>query len=134
MLSDLFLGYGYYGFWNDKHIIFLEKNVQYGWVPDHSHSGFIDLALMLGFLGLVLFSVSFLVAYYRALTLATTGKTPESFWPLTFLTIMFLFNFNITITILSPFDISWLLYVSTSVALAIPSNRRSYIEQGGLLN
>ena len=127
MIADRpLLGYGYYGFWNDKHITFLEKNVRYGWVPTHAHSGLIDLALMLGFLGLLLFSVSFLVACYRALTLATTGKTPESFWPLTFLIIMFLFNFNITITILSPFDISLAIFIDFNTEITRLGDIKTY--------
>lgn len=115
------IGYGYYGFWSsDRGQLSLLKEVQYGWVPTHAHNGFIDLTLMLGTLGLMLFFTSFITTFVRSIQFATVGKTPESYWSLLCLVVMFLFNITETITILSPTEMTWILYTSASLSLASP--------------
>jgi O-antigen ligase len=119
------LGYGYFGFWassEDDDLLYL---VEHGWVPQHAHSGFWDLTLMLGISGLVLFMIHFLITYFRAIALATSDNSAESFWSFQFLTLMFLFNYSITISILSPVDINWALYISIAFSLAIQRRRLS---------
>jgi exopolysaccharide production protein ExoQ len=114
------IGFGLYAFWPSQRESLLGK-VQYGWVPTNAHNGFLDLVLALGFIGLFLFLVDFFMAYSRAIYLAIKSRSIEGFWPLLFLTFFFFFNCNDVQIVLSPFDISWLLYTSTVITLIVPS-------------
>lgn len=115
------LGYGYFGFWSSQQQDLLNK-VQHGWVPTHAHSGFLELTLFVGIVGLVLFILSFITVYFKAIKLISSTKTSDFYWPFQFLTIMFLSNLTVGLTIISPTNLMWALYVAVSLALALRSN------------
>ena len=129
-LERPWLGYGYSGFWTspDSHQVInsswagTEENIAAG-TRFHAHSGFVDLFLQLGWLGVSLFILNLLKVFQRVVTLGSLTKTIESFWMLQMITLMLLFNFSETITILSTNHIFWIFYVSIALSSAIQLNQ-----------
>lgn len=121
------IGYGYYGFWRSRYdevaVEMSRGSFTDVWVPDHAHSGFTDLCLSLGFLGLTIFLASAIIAYLRSLFLIGSCKTLEGTWPFLLLTFFFASNWNVNNTILSSKELLWPLYVSTTISLALESER-----------
>lgn len=121
------LGHGISGFWNHESnfisvsnaIDLIQAHRGQPWVPTHAHSGFIDLMLSLGVVGLILFFISFLVAYFNSILLVSRSQTAVGFWPFIFLTLFFLSNINVNSTILAARELYWALYVSTTISLKI---------------
>lgn len=112
------LGFGRGAFWAPGSPYALEagKAVAVGFVPPHGHNGFIDLALDVGLIGVTLFAISFVIAYFRALKLAYATKAPERMWYLAFL--MFFFMNNMTESfMLFKTNIYWTLYLTTTLSL-----------------
>ncbi|QLE59526.1 O-antigen ligase family protein [Nostoc sp. TCL26-01] len=93
--------------------------------PPHSHNGFIDLLLDVGFIGFFLFLASFFMTYFRSLRMAYGSKKPEDFWPLAYL--MFLAMNNIMESyLLRLCNIYWVLYLTVAISLSIaPKNKVS---------
>jgi O-antigen ligase len=58
------LGYGFQGFWSPEHI--LRVSASQDWLIMHAHSGYLNLVLELGYVGLVLFSVVLLLTVRRS--------------------------------------------------------------------
>ncbi len=79
------LGYGPGAFWE-----FTADDLDFirilGFQPNNAHNFFLDLALELGVVGLLAFSVPFAAASVRAVRLALTEAGAQSLWPLAFLT------------------------------------------------
>ncbi len=76
-----FFGYGVVGFWqawrageNPARNIVVASS---GFVPPHSHNGFLDLALEVGWIGLGLFSLSFFNTLAKGVQYLTQAKLPE---------------------------------------------------------
>ena len=119
------VGHGYFGFWRsqyDRVVSAVSEVDNYRgvpWVPSHAHSGFIDLGLSLGLLGLLLFTLNFVIAYLAAISFLSSSKDPISFWPFIYLTIFCLSNVNVTMTILSSKNLMWALYVATTISLQL---------------
>ncbi|MBW4599592.1 MAG: O-antigen ligase family protein [Calothrix sp. FI2-JRJ7] len=112
------LGFGRGAFWAPGSPYALEagKAVASGFVPPHGHNGFVDLALDVGLIGLLLFAISFVIAYFRALKLAYATKAPEKMWYLAFL--MFFFMNNMTESfMLFKTNIYWTLYITSTLSL-----------------
>jgi O-antigen ligase len=68
-----FLGYGFAAFWGTESIENLIQNDQIEWAAtaSHSHNGYLDSALTMGYPGLVLIIVIFVVAPLRNFSVAT---------------------------------------------------------------
>ncbi|WP_310414118.1 O-antigen ligase family protein [Chamaesiphon sp. OTE_8_metabat_110] len=106
------LGFGVYGFWQPwqgddnpaRYII----NAN-GFVPPNAHSGFLDLALEIGWLGLFLFACSFLKLTINAVRFAIESKTQTAFVPIILVAYIFISNFSET-QLFSDVYI-WFLYV-----------------------
>ncbi|OKH55487.1 O-antigen polymerase [Calothrix sp. HK-06] len=112
------LGFGRGAFWAPGSPYALEagKAVAVGFVPPHGHNGFIDLALDVGLIGISLFAISFVIAYFRALKLAYATLAPERMWYLAFL--MFFFMNNMTESFMFfKTNIYWTLYLTTALSL-----------------
>jgi exopolysaccharide production protein ExoQ len=112
------LGFGRGAFWTPGSPYALEagKAVANGFIPPHGHNGFIDLALDVGLIGVLLFAISYLVAYFRALKLGYATKAPENMWYMAFL-MFFLMN-NITESLmLFKTNIYWTLYITAAFSL-----------------
>jgi O-antigen ligase len=117
------LGFGRGAFWVPGSPYALEagRAVAPGFIPPHAHNGFIDIALDVGLIGVLLFAISFFIAYARALKLAYAAKAPEKMWYLAFL--IFLFMNNMTESfLLFKTNIYWTLYITSSLSLGKNDN------------
>jgi O-antigen ligase len=116
------LGYGYQGFWqpwrgleNPANII---RHPKFGdFIPMHSHNGFLDMALNVGWVGLALFILSLLVNLYYGVQHLTRSKGPESVLPLVVLT--WAVMSNITENGIDTITSSWILYVVMTARLTM---------------
>lgn len=115
-----FLGYGYNGFWGDWNSPGAYVWQATNWQPIHAHNGFLELWLNLGLLGITVFVSGFLMNLTRAVSWIQLTKTAEGFWPLTYMTFIFLFNLTEN-TLIVQNNIFWILYVM--VALSRPIQR-----------
>jgi exopolysaccharide production protein ExoQ len=111
------LGYGYNAFWNVAPEADRISNILHWKVP-HAHNGFIDLTLQLGFVGLALFMICYLVAVRRALTLAHDDSEEESIWPLAYLAFIVLYQVTES-TIFVGNSLLWMIYVSTLCSVSL---------------
>jgi O-antigen ligase len=114
-------GYGMRGFWqswrgleNPAYGIVVAKS---GFVPPHSHNGFLDILCELGWAGLLLFIGSFLNNIFRGIKYLVKGSFPESGLPLYLLT--FILMTNLTEGGLFGIGTYWCWYVVLSVKLSL---------------
>jgi O-antigen ligase len=119
-------GYGMAGFWqpgrgleNPAYGIIVAKS---GFVPPHSHNGFIDIICELGWVGLLLFTLSFFNNILRGIKYLVKESFPESGLPLYLLT--FTLMTNLTEGGLFSVGNYWCWYVVLSVKLSLdrPAN------------
>jgi exopolysaccharide production protein ExoQ len=123
LMERPFFGFGRGAFWSPgsqyaKDVGFALTD---GFTPPHGHNGFIDMALDVGLVGLLLFAISFFITYFRALKLAYAAKEPENLWYLAFL--IFLVMNNLTESfLLYKTNIYWTLYLAAAWTLAKREN------------
>ncbi|HIK11900.1 MAG TPA: O-antigen ligase family protein [Oscillatoriaceae cyanobacterium M33_DOE_052] len=114
MAQKPWLGYGFKSFWiswrGPSAVIW--RNVR--WRPLYGHNGFIDLTAELGFLGLGIFLIGFILTIKRGVSWIHYTRTAESLWPMMFITILILNNISET-RLLVGNSMPWLLYVSISL-------------------
>ncbi len=111
------LGYGYEAFWRGGegpssaiwHLL--------SWDPPHSHNGYLEIWLALGFTGLALFMIGFLSYVRRAIHHLRATSGFEGCWPLIFLVLTFLSNLT-GVNFLSRNSIFWIMYVAVGVTTA----------------
>ncbi len=113
------LGYGYQAFWQPW---LGEANPASGirtpnFIPQHSHNGYLDMGLYLGWFGLALFIVSLLTNIYYAVLHLTRNKNPESVLPLVIFTWIILSN--ITENGIERIAPSWMFYVLMTARLTL---------------
>lgn len=126
------LGYGYSVFW-------LSQDAYYGvqqvirWPAPHAHSGLLDLWLDVGLLGVLIFALTFLNTLVKAVVFVRHAKTLEDFWPIVYLTIMFLFNLSQS-SILSRNNIAWILYVAINLWQPVQHYRKPKFPLGTIPN
>jgi len=124
------LGYGLSGFWQEwrgadnpgADIIVAKTQFR----PQHSHNGFLDLGLELGWLGLALFTCSFLNNVAKGVVYLSKARLPESGLPLLLLTYTLMTNF--TETGLFGITSIWFWYVVTTVRLTLDTSGKPYSE------
>jgi O-antigen ligase len=122
-------GYGMAGFWQPwrgaenpgSGIIVAKTQFQ----PMHSHNGFLDLALDLGWLGLSLFAFSFFNNVAKAVVYLTRNRLPQAGLPLLLLTYILMTNF--TETGLLGVTSIWFWYVATTVRLTLDMSEKSNV-------
>lgn len=113
----IFLGYGFQSFWEGVDQAYVWLTI--GWTTSHSHNGFIELALDLGLLGILVFLAGFLINLVRAFIWVRLTKNLASFWPLIYLSFLFLTNTTESM-LLKHHSITWVLYVALTLSLSIP--------------
>ncbi|MGB7519480.1 MAG: O-antigen ligase [Spirulinaceae cyanobacterium] len=120
------LGYGFAGFWNNRQEAF-SIGVMVSWFgtegKGHAHSGFVDLFVQVGFVGIGLYVLSLLTFLGRIINLLNNTGKIEYFWFLQFTVISCLFNYTLTQTILNQSDLIWLLYVAYAFSTALQQER-----------
>lgn len=114
-------GYGMAGFWqswrgleNPAYGIVVVKS---GFVPPHSHNGFIDILCELGWAGFLFFTLSFFNNIFRGIKYLIKENFPESGLPLYLLTFMLMTN--LTEGGLFGVGTYWCWYVVLSVKLSL---------------
>lgn len=120
------LGYGYETFWlggweGETADVWIELKEEFE--PTHSHNGFLDLYLGLGFVGLVFFGISFLSNSLNALIWARYVQGAEGFLPLLYLTPLILINLSESRFMIG--NIYWLIYVTISISMHSTVNKLS---------
>lgn len=107
-----FLGYGYSAFWTDREGPAGEVWRAIGWTTPNAHSGYLDLLLQLGLIGMGIFLIGALVALVRAVKGAHRFRSSLTLWPPLLIAFVLLYNFTET-TLLQQNTIIWVLYVAT---------------------
>lgn len=115
-------GYGYSAFWHGYNgpsasIWHLLK-----WHPPHSHSGFLEVWLGMGLVGLAIFLIGFGVYFVRTIRYLRDNEGVEYCWPLMFFVLMFLSNLT-GANILSRNSIFWIVYVAMCVLTLTPHKK-----------
>ncbi len=113
------LGYGYGGFWttNSNSPAAYVWNVII-WKPIHSHNGLLNLGLDVGLLGVSVFVLGFVLNTMRAISWVRLTKTAEGFWPLIYMTFMFVYNLSES-SLVGQNDFFWIIYVAISFSKPI---------------
>ena len=114
-LQKPWLGYGYSGFWRGWAGPSAAVWRVLGWDVPHSHNGLLEVWLGLGLLGVLLYVIGFVVYARRAIIFLRAVKSPEGYWPVLFLTLMFVSSVT-EATILSRNSLLWILYVTVGIS------------------
>ena len=114
----LWLGYGFNAFWQGMKGESGYVLVAVGWAPKYAHNGFLDLVLDLGVLGLLVFAIGYLTFWRQAIVFVTRAPSRVAIWLCTYLAFILFYNLTEG-PVLSQNNISWVLYVSTAVSLAL---------------
>ncbi len=119
------LGYGYGAFWLGLGSEYSAYVWNYaGWEVPNAHNGFIDLTLDLGYLGISVFLIGFLMNYLQAVRWVLLTKTLEGVWPLEYMTLILIASQSESVT-LTYKDIFWILYVTITLSTRTYLSRAS---------
>jgi exopolysaccharide production protein ExoQ len=109
------LGYGFQAFWQvDGGGADIWKMVLYK--PPHAHNGYLNIALDLGLLGLVIFLGSLLIAYIRSIQWVRLYPGMLGIFPMLYVTFMFMYNHTEN-TIVEHNSIFWAEFVAIFLSL-----------------
>ncbi len=122
------LGYGYGAFWNNPaERLGVQLNT---WIravesSGNSHSAYVELFLQLGFLGMALVVLSFLLVLIRVILLLGFTKQIEYFWMLQILLFIAISSYSEVFLglLISYRSLYWVLYVSIACSSAIHLKR-----------
>jgi O-antigen ligase len=119
LMERPFLGYGRGAFWAPKsnYAFEVSQAIGTGWVPPHGHNGFIDTALDVGLIGLLLFFICYLMIFAKALKLGYATKKTEEVWPLAYLIFLIINNITESCLLYTP-NIYWLLFITIIFTLS----------------
>jgi exopolysaccharide production protein ExoQ len=118
------LGYGYGAFWLGEEGPSAEVWKEVKWPAPHSHNGFIDLILELGYVGLAFIFLSIAVQVGRAFRLRHLLRPAEALWP--FLIIAYMILANVTETgLVKAHSLEFLLYCAAAFSLSNLQSRQN---------
>jgi O-antigen ligase len=114
------LGYGYYAFWLDEHGPAYWVRQAVGWDVPSAHSGWLELALGVGRIGVIAFALQFAATLWRG---ARAAFDPVAgLWAPAFLAAFALYTFSESHT-LQANDLFWLIYVALAARLALDAKQ-----------
>jgi O-antigen ligase len=124
------LGFGYSGFWSSyvsDVVLFnswavTDPGFRERLVPFHSHNGYVDLFLQLGFVGLILFVLSFITLMGRIINLLLKTRSIHYFWMMQFAGVFLVNNYSEALNILHQ-SFLWIIYVALSHITALETYR-----------
>jgi exopolysaccharide production protein ExoQ len=119
------LGYGFGGFWqglNGAESGYILRAVT--WTPSHPHNGYLQLLLDLGILGLLIFSIGFLIAMIRALNLIRSTTSVAALWPIVHMAQLLITSTTET-QLFASNNVGWIFYVAVSFSLDPRSLQKS---------
>lgn len=107
------LGYGFNDFWRGREgdSLLVWRFVR--WPAPNIHNGFLDLWLVLGFVGLSVFLICHAITVVRALRWQMKQPSLRTLWYVTFLTYFTLENFAESVAV-NYSSLMWILYVSVA--------------------
>ena len=113
------LGYGYTAFWTpDNPAARSIGDALYpGFYTFHSHNGFIDVILNVGWVGFAIFTIGFISTWTLALKYAYKASSPGDTWPLAVMILVTLYNTTESTLITDNMD--WLFYVLAFLSVRI---------------
>ncbi len=114
IFKQLFLGYGYSGFWEGASV---ESEIIYkhiGWKAMYSHNGYLEMVLSLGLWGLLLILLFVGTGIKRALAVAENKESIQDLWPLAFL-VFFLIHNLAECTMMWQNKLEWALCIATVI-------------------
>ncbi|MGB3190019.1 MAG: O-antigen ligase [Limnoraphis sp.] len=117
------LGYGFKAFWNglDGPSAYIIRAAR--WDVPYSHNGVLDLLLDIGYVGLLLYIMGFVIMLVRSIRLARITSGLDGLWPLTYLTYIFLSNLSEG-GLLGQNNLFWVLYTSLAISsITIPNHK-----------
>ncbi len=108
-------GYGYQAFWKGG------GGAEYVWLSagyrlPHAHNGFVNIALDLGLIGLLLWLLSLLTIFVRGVALVRITKGTAELWPLLYTGFLFLYNQSES-TIIEHNNLFWILHAAVTFSL-----------------
>ncbi|MEO0408803.1 MAG: O-antigen ligase family protein, partial [Cyanobacteria bacterium P01_A01_bin.135] len=126
--SQPWLGFGYQAFWHGMEgpSAYIIREVM--WIVPDAHNGFVELALHLGLIGLALFFIGYFINVIRSIIVVRSTTGIQHIWPLAYLANIFLANIPEQ-SLLKSNTIFWVLYVSVSVTLFMPTLAESEGEE-----
>jgi O-antigen ligase len=127
------LGYGYDAFWQGVKGESLQAAINAGWLPIHSHNGYLELALGLGIPGLALFGLIYISWVASALGYARRTAGATAFWPIAFAAFFAVQNVTDSV-LLSRNELPCLLFVTTFAALKLEEYRNAQRKQARAVN
>ena len=118
-LERPWLGYGYAGFWTSDAGSFVQSLTPWGTRTGrfYAHNGLVEMFSQLGFVGLSLCLLSFVMLMLRTVYLINSTRSREFFWLFQFLIVFFLSNLS-ELGFLAN-DTLWVLYVSMSFSTGV---------------
>lgn len=84
--------------------------------PANAHNGFYDLALDVGYLGLLIFVVSYFINFSKAWKLAYRAHEAEYLWPIIFLIVLLMQNMLESLLMRGE-SFNWVIYLALSSSL-----------------
>jgi exopolysaccharide production protein ExoQ len=110
------LGYGFGAFWQG-----LDGPSAYVWnaadfKAPNGHNGYLDICLELGFVGLSIYTIQYIISLRKALSSIKISRTPEIFWPILLLCYVVLSNLTESVLVLQN-NFLWILQLSVFFAL-----------------
>lgn len=115
ILERPILGAGYDAFWPGKGGDYIRVLVR--WPAPHAHNSFLELALNVGLIGLVIFLVCVSKVFALALQYSKDSSNPLRFWPLLFYTYFFLSCFTEAPAV-DRHALTFVLFCALSVSMA----------------
>lgn len=120
------LGYGFSGFWTGWHGPSAYVLNIFGKEINQAHNGFIDVALQIGLVGLIILLIQISMSLMRAIRLLIDEKaTWLSLWPILYLFLFIMINI-VENVLLRQNDLYWVIYVSTVISLVKSKESKSY--------
>ncbi len=118
-------GYGFSAFWTEDNpgALWIGASLHEGFYPSHSHNGFVDILLDIGWVGMALFAVVFLSTWLSALKYAYRPSSPEDFWPLAVM--LLVTSYNLTETSLLRANLDWLFFITAAFSMRIWSGAKA---------
>lgn len=121
------LGYGHGAFWFTENSLDAIALNDWPTLPRtgeylesfHSHSGYIELFLNLGLVGVGLFALNYAVVLSRVLFLFFTLKRPEFLWMIQIIAVVTVINFSEVGSFLIGRNLLWMLYSTTALSSAL---------------
>ena len=110
------LGYGYDAFWRGMQGPSFQIAASLHFIVAHAHNGFLEIALELGFAGILLFALSWMRAWCALWPHWRRGEIGKIAWPLAFLLLIVLYDLDEN-TLLIYNGMFWVLYVAVIAAI-----------------